>query len=199
MTRLTQLMPALYAALMLVAGCTTTPPTVYYTLAAEPVSRAKPPGEFKGYRVAIGPATVPAALDRSQIVLRLSMNQYAISDTQLWSAPLKREIPRVIADEMALLLPAAHVTHVAQSGAQNADYRVPIDVIHFESGVGQSIRLVAEWRVQNRAGESLREARSEWTEPVAGTGVSPLINAHRKALAALAREIATTLEALPQK
>ncbi len=185
--------------LVVLAGCAApAQQTRYYTLSDETATLANPAGPSARYRIAIGPATVPEVLDRLQIVLRLSPNRLVISDKQLWSSALKREIPRVIAREIAQQLPAAQVAAYQQYSGQNATYRVPIDVVRFESVEGKSITLTAEWSVLSRSGELLREARSEYTEAVESPGMVPLIVAHRKALAALSQEIALAVDALAQ-
>ena len=79
---------------------------------------------------------------------------------------------------------------------QDADYRVSIDVLRFDSAPGFSATLEAVWSVRSSAGARLREARSVFVEPVILPGVDPLVHAHGKALAALAREIAEAVAAL---
>lgn len=185
------------ALLLVLAACATPVKTRYYTLSAgsSPPAAAEVSG-VPGYRVAIGPVTVPDALDRQQIVLRVAPNRYAILDAERWTEPLKSEIPRVLAEEVGKRLPAARVAAQLQYGGQGADYRVLIDVLRFESVPGESITLEAAWSVQNRAGERLREAHSIFVEQVKAPGVAPLVNAHVKALDALGREIAEALDFL---
>ena len=141
---------------------------------------------------------MPEALDRPQIVLRVAPNRHAISDAEHWSEPLKREIPRVIAEEVGQWLSSARVAaHMQQSG-QGADFRVLIDVLRFESVPGESITLDAAWSVRSRAGARLREARSVFVERVHAPGVAPLVAAHQEALAALGRKIAEAVDTLAQ-
>lgn len=189
---------AIAVALLALAACATPLKTRYYTLfglAQAPVAAASAAAQ---YRVAIGPVSVPEALDRLQVVLRVAPNRYAISDSERWSEPLKREIPRVLAQEVGRRLPAAHVAANFQYGGQDADYRVWMDLLRFESAPGESITLEAAWSLRNRAGERLREGRFVLVEGVDAAGISPLVAAHGKALSALAREIAATVAALAQ-
>jgi len=187
---------ALIVTLVTLAACAAPAKPRYYTLSSESTALAKAAGEVSEYRVAVGPVSVPEALDRPQIVLRVAPNRYAISDPEHWSEPLKSAIPRVIADEIGQRLPAARVAAHRQHGGQAADYRVLIDVLRFESVPGESITLEAAWSVLSRGGERLREARSVFVEPVDAPGVAPLVAAHGKALAVLSREIADVVDAL---
>ncbi len=188
----------LIASLIALAACATPAQTRYYTLSAASPPSATAASAAAEYRVAIGPVKVPEALDRIQIVLRVAPDRYAISDTDGWLTPLKREIPRVIAQEVGQRLPAAQVAAHVQYGGQEADYRVLIDVLRFESAPGESATLEAAWSVRGRAGERLREARSVFVEAVNAPGVAPLVAAHERALAALGREIAAAVQPLAQ-
>jgi uncharacterized lipoprotein YmbA len=161
-----------------------------------PALLAKTASKIPEYRVAIGPATIPEALDRQQIVLSIAPNRYVISDNERWSEPLKREIPRVIAEAVGQRLPRAQVAAHVQYGGQGADYQVLIDVIRFESVPGKSITLEASWSIRNRAGERLSEARSVFIEQVNVPGIFPLLTAHTKALEKLGQEIAASLDSL---
>lgn len=187
-----RLWPLLMVSLLVLAACAAPAKTRYYLLSggSAPASESEAPA----YRVAIGPVTVPEALDRQQIVLHVAPDRYVITDGELWAEPLKRDIPRVIADDVGQHLPAARVAAYFQLEGQGADYRVFIDVLRFESAPGQSSTLDVAWSVRNRAGERLHEAHSVFVEAVAAPGIEPLIAAHAKALDAFGREIAVALD-----
>lgn len=186
---------ALIALLALPVGCTTLAQTRYYSLAGGsppsglPVSNNGTPD----YRVAIGPVNVPESLDRLQIVLRVAPNRYQIADTERWTEPLKRGIPRVIAEEVGQQLRNARVASDQQHNGRDADYRVLIDVLRFESAPGESATLEALWTVRSRSGDRLWEARSILIEQVETTGIAPLVAAHGRALARFSSEIADVL------
>jgi len=189
---------ALTVSSLALVACTTPAQTHYYSLSLELPPPANTARAARDYRVAIGPVTLPEALDRSQIVLRVAPNRYAIADAERWSEPLRLEIPRVIAEEVGQGLPAARVASYMQDGGQGADYRVLIDVLRFESVPGVSVTLEAAWSVRNRAGARVREAHFRLVEKVGVSGVAPLVAAHAKGLAALAQEIAAALVTLAQ-
>jgi len=190
---------ALAVSLLALSACATPVNTRYYTLSAGAPPPAKVAGVAPEYSVAIGRVTVPEALDRQQMVLRVAPNRYAIADAERWATPLKREIPEVIAQEVGQRLPAAQVAAYLQHGGQDADYRVLIDVLRFEAAPGVSVTLEAAWTVRRRTGAPLHEARSVFVERVTASGVAPLVSAHAKALAALALEIAEAVKALAKQ
>lgn len=185
----------LLAALLLMA-CTTPLKTRYYTLSAVMPQRAQVQAAIPQYRVAIGPASVPEAIDRPQIVLSIAPNRYSISDAERWSEPLKNELPHLIARHVGHHLTAASVSAYTQHSGQDADYRVLIDITRFESVPGTSATLEATWSVRDRTGKRLRETRSIFVESVHAPGVATLVAAHGKAVAALGNEIAQAIGAL---
>lgn len=178
------------------AGCATPAKPRYYTLSGDIAPASNTASISPEFRVAIGPVTLPEALDRPQIVLRIAPNRYAISDSDLWSESLKREIPRVLAQDAGQRLRAAQVAAYFQYGGQDADYRVLIDVRSFDAVPGVSATLDAAWSVRGRAGARLHEARSVLVERVNAAGIAALVSAQAKTLSALAREIAAAVNAL---
>lgn len=188
----------LLISLFVLVGCATPGKprfhTLSYHLAAPAGSQSA--AAVAAYRVAIGPATVPEAIDRPQMVLDVAPGRHAILDGENWSAPLKREIPRVLAEVVGRKLAEARVAAYSQHGGQDADFKVLIDVQRFESIPGTSVSVEALWSVHNRDGKRLREVRSVVVERVSAPGIAPLVEAHSKALAALGGEIAEAVAVL---
>jgi uncharacterized lipoprotein YmbA len=171
-------------------GCGSSPKSAFYTLSAGTApmqASATPP-----LSVAIGPVTVPHMVDRPQIVLRASMNQITISEFARWSAPLKDEIPRVIADNLTERLRGAYVSTYPQAGSADADYLVTIDVRRFDSALGDAATVEVLWTVRPPKGE-VKAGRSVAREPTRGTDYDALVSAHGRALAAVSNDIADAI------
>ena len=93
---------SLLAVLMLTA-CSTTPPTHFYVLEALPhTARAN----SQALAIGIGPITLPALLDRKQMVTRLHDNRVQLAEFHQWAEPLKDTLPRVIVKNLAELQPS---------------------------------------------------------------------------------------------
>jgi len=177
---------------LLLAGCGTTPPVSYYTLPSDPAPQsATSPRE---YSVAVGPVTVPDAVDRPQLVLRTSATRVEVVELARWAAPLKHEIPRVVAQHLARLLPGAATATSAERAMNAPDYRVVIDIQRFDSAPNESAAIEAAWTVRGAGGVS-RSGRSVATETSAA-GHAALVEAHGRALAAISRDIAAAITAL---
>lgn len=184
----------LAASALLVAalsGCANTPKTSFYTLSVVPAPAEAAPVPV-AYRVAVGPVTVPDVVDRPQLVVRVAANQVTLLDQHHWAEPLRSEIPRVIAADLAGLLGGAQVSGYGRGGG-DADYRVRVDIHDFDSVPGEGVRLDALWSVQ-RGAES-RLGRSA-IRVASGPGYDALVAAHGTALARMSRDIAGIIEAM---
>jgi hypothetical protein len=173
----------------LVAGCASSPKTNFYTLSSGnplgPVSAAP-------YRIAIGMVTVPDAVDRPQIVTRIGSNQLNINDFSRWAEPLKLEIPRVIAANLARELTDALISTYPQNPIPDADCRLQLDVQRFDSILDEGATIEILWTVRPAKGDA-KSGRSTAHEAAGAAGYDALVSAHSRALASVSHEIALAL------
>ena len=174
------------------AACGTSPPIRYFTLASEPVASSAAPT----LSIAVGPVTVPELVDRPHFVMRSGASSVDIVETARWAAPLKSEIPRVIADHLARMLDARAWSSVQRASSQ-PDYRVLIDIQRFEMSSQDGAVIQALWTVRQHGGAAPVSGRSLVTES-AGAGYEAYADAHSRALAAVSRDIAAAIQALPR-
>lgn len=175
------------------AGCSSAPPIRYYTLSADAPHVASA-AAVPAYSVAVGPVTLPEAVDRPQLVVRVAANRVAVVDGQRWAEPLQGELAQVITANLARELPGARFATWRQNAALNPDYRVLIDVRRFESTLGGEALVDALWTVRPRQGNA-RTGHAVVREPVQGRSYDALVAAHSRALAALSHDIAQSVRA----
>lgn len=178
------------------AGCASTRSTQFYTLSP---SAAKPATQKAGYAVSVGPVSMPAVVDRAQMVLQTEPNQVYIAEFDRWAAPLKEEIARIIAINLASMLGASPSTVFPSAAATDASYRVVIDILRFESALNQAATLDARWTVTSRPAGRSRSGHAAIVEPTDGGGYAGLAAAHSRALEQLSGEIAEAIKALEDK
>jgi uncharacterized lipoprotein YmbA len=181
----------LFALVVAGAGCAS-PRSNFYTLD----SLAKPVTTGADYSVAVGPVSVPAAVDRPQIVVRLAPNQVAIDEFHRWASPLPDAIARVVAGNLAAMLGTPRVTVFSQSTAAGARYRVLIDVLVFDSAPGEAATLDAVWTVRSTKDGASRSGRTKGIEPVQDREYATLAAAHSRALGRLSGDLAEAIRAL---
>lgn len=179
-------------AAFLLAACAGTSPTPrFYTLNA--VVPAGERGEAN-YTVAVGAVTVPALVDRPQMVLRVSENRVEISQFQRWAEPLRDELGRVVAENLSRELGRARVT-AYPAAPDRPDFRVQIDVLVFDSRPGEAAILEAVWSVRGRRDGDVRSGRTTAREAV-GEGFDALVAAHSQAVARLSADIGGAIRGL---
>jgi len=185
---------SLSAVACLLAGCASTPPSHFYTLSSE----TGPAGPPSATAVVVGPVTVPAEVDRPQIVVTVAPNRVRLEEFHRWASPLDDEIARTIVADLVVMLGTPNVTTLARGGDPTADYRVAVEVQRFTSQPGTAAQLDAAWTVRRLKDGKSQSGRTTVQEPVGQPGYDAIAAAHSRAVARLAQDIAAatrTLEA----
>ena len=181
------------AAFAALSGCAGTPPENFYTLSPVAVTAAAVPGPFANAAIVVEPAALPDLVDRPQFVLRTGNSKVAILEQQRWAEPLKVQIARTVAANLARLLGGARVSANPPAGAPIADYRVTLEVQQFESGPGDAVRMEVVWTVRGSTPASSRSGRATVRETVSGEGFEALVAAYNRALGRISDAIAAAL------
>jgi hypothetical protein len=178
----------------LLAGCSSSPKPSFYNLSTEGPSAAAVDAKAP-YSVAVGPLTLPAMLDRPQMVVRVDANRVEIDEFHRWAGPLQQDIVRVIAENMAQALAVSRVLSSTQSGAGESDYRVAVDIQRFDTTPGKGVAIEAAWTVR-RSASGAKSGHVLVEEPAGAEGYDALVAAHSRALGRISREIAQDVQAL---
>jgi uncharacterized lipoprotein YmbA len=194
MTMLEPRTALLLALALAAAGCGSSPKRNFYTLQAPPAPGTRTVVSEPGQpAVVVGPVTVPDTVDRSQIVVRTSDNRLDISDLNRWAEPLRLEIARVLAANLSRDLGGIQVSLQGQeTAAREPDVRVAVDVLRFESVLGEAAIVEAAWVVLRNGAPPVR-GRSSSRESIQGQGYEALAAAHSKAIAKIGRDIAAVI------
>jgi len=176
------------------AGCRGSPPERFYTLAS-----TAPPGQSQfgvSYSVVVGPVSLPAIVDRPQIVGYQGANQVTLAEQSRWAEPLSSAVPRVIAGNLANLLAGASVQAVSQSAPLDPDFRVMLDVQRFEPVLGREATIDVLWTVRSAKGDATKTGHSLVREPAAGGDYGAIVAAVDRSLAAVSGDIAAAIRGM---
>ncbi len=177
------------AILCAVAACGMSPTARFYTLDAVAVPDGAPAAS---YSIAVGPVTVPAAVDRAQLVVQTAPNRVDFDEFNRWAAPLDDGIAAAVAQDLGTLLGTPNVVAGAYPPI-NPAYRVRIDVQRFESTPGREVLVDAAWVVYGAKSKSTRSGRTAAREPVSGGELDGIAAAHSRALATVSADIAKAI------
>jgi len=179
-------------ALVVSAGCGSSP-TRFYALSALSQGTGRAGGIARsGPALGIGPVSVPERLNRPEIVTWVNDNMLHLAEFDLWAAPLQDSVTRVLAENLSVLLPTERVAIFPWPSDTPVEYEVRVEVARFEGTLGRDCSLIARWSVLRRADKQTRAGRSRYTES-AGDNYTTLVAAQSRLVAALSRDIATTL------
>jgi uncharacterized lipoprotein YmbA len=178
----------------LLAGCASTPPRFHSLLpgAAAETRAASAAATSIGWELL--PVTIPAQVDRPQLVVRTADDTIVILEQERWIAPLAEEMHGALAERLAQRFGPAHPTPGDRANSK-PPARISVDVQRFDSAPGRYARLYAEWTVSMGAASPLLVCRFE-SEQAVGAELAELPAGHRRAVAALADAIAATLTAI---
>ena len=169
----------------LASGCAS-PASHFYTLSAG----AAPAATSSNLSVVVGPVSVPAVVDRPQIVVTTGPNQVRPEEFNRWAAPLQNSIARVVAENLVAMLGTPRVILSSQTLGADADYRVAIEVQRFESAPGEAATLDAVWTVIRAKDGRSQTGRTTVREVTSDKSNDALAAAHSRALARLSGDIA---------
>ncbi|MGA7780108.1 MAG: PqiC family protein [Paraburkholderia sp.] len=192
MTRTLWVVPVVLSVVLLDA-CGSSPTASFYTL--NPDAALVPMVPTKPVHVVVSPVTIPGLVDRPQFVTRVGNNQVALDEFARWGEPLKGNIARAIAGDLATLLGSDRVS-VFDTGQDAADtWRVRVDVMRFDAVPGEAVTIEALWSVVPPGKSIPVVGKSLVRQQMDGHGNDALVSAGDRALGAVSREIAAAIQA----
>ncbi|MEQ1527898.1 MAG: PqiC family protein [Methylococcales bacterium] len=132
---------------LLLPGCAATPTPQFYLLEALSKPAASTISSSQQRIIGLGPVSIPAVLERKQIVSRAIDNSVQIAELQQWAAPLKPTITEVVSQNIGRLLPNYIVRTYPWNAYGDVQYRVLLDIIRFDTNVGKTAHLDATWAI----------------------------------------------------
>lgn len=190
--------PAL-AGLVLLSGCVLKRSKSAEVFVLEPVAAqgAAAPQEVPLAVVGVLRVTVPGWIDRPQIVTRAAGSQIVTDEFARWGEPIARGVQRVVAENLAALMPQHRVVRAPFRSGEALQWRVDVALSELARQADGSVRLEALYTVLGKGGEVLLQRRASHTAMPAAVGARGAATGASEALAALSRDIAEALLKLP--
>jgi uncharacterized protein len=193
----------LSVSLLLLAGCSfrRREVTRLYVLTSLPGVGTAAAGTAAEHNVAIGvgPVELPQYLNRPQIVTRESQNELRLAQFDLWAEPLQNNFSRVLVENLSILLAPDRFAVYPWSRSIPVRYRVAVEVTRFYGEAGGDTSLVARWNIIGQDGKDVRVSKnSSFNESAGAQDYEATVSAMSRTLAALSRDIAAAVRALPR-
>jgi len=187
--------------LIILNGCAgSSKPSEFYLLRSLPASQGSGlnASENSSPSVLVGPVTLPAYLNRNQIVTLAGDHKMVLNEFTRWAEPLQDNFSRVLVENLSLLLKTPRVYSFERRGSTRSDFKIVIDVTRFDSTAGGDAYLTAFWSVIGREGSVLMQRKSIFQAPVPSMGASGVVEAQNRTLTEFSREIAAAIQSLPR-
>ncbi len=189
----------IFIVLILLDGCAGSKPANFYMLRS--IQNQGPEAGAvvteQGLSIGVGPLKIPEYLDRPQMATRTTQNGLQFAEFDKWAEPLEKNLTRVLADNLATLLPSDRVSAYPWPDSIPVEYQVTVEVIHLEKMTDAKVILDASWNILgNGADKLLVMKRSKLTVPVQSTGFEAIASAQSRAVEDLSREIALAIRSL---
>ena len=181
---------------MILLGCGSSNPTHFYVLTPSPSSEALGLASLaaRGPSIGLGPVSLPAYLDRPQIVSRASRTKLHMGDFDQWAAPLKDSVASVLAENVSMFVPTDHIAVYPWPRSTPIDYQIEVDITRFDATMGGGeVLLLARWRIVGKDGKELVNKKSRLKQQVASSDYDATVTAMSRALEELSREMVGAL------
>ena len=192
------LLVTLAVSTLVMSGCSTGPPTRLYVLTSLSHAAVPPATGGREISIGVGPVELPQYVNRPQIVTGQQSSELQSAASAQWAEPLQDGFTRVLAENLSFLLATDRVA-IFPWKTFVPEYQVVVEVTHFLGQTGAEVSLVALWSILNKDGrEALVSKKSSFRESTGSSEYEALAAAMSRTVAALSRDIATALLALPQ-
>jgi uncharacterized lipoprotein YmbA len=150
--------------------------------------------------IGIGPLTIPALLERRQIVTRKDNNSIEMAEFHQWAAPLKDNILTVLSKDIAAQQTNAIVRAYPWSAYGEVEYRIIIDISRFDSQLSKSANLEASWAIMEEVNHTIiSNGETKITQPLTDANYENVVLALDKLLSEFAQQLSVQLHQLLQK
>jgi uncharacterized protein len=190
--------PAALAMMLALAGCTILAPqkdqTRFFVLT--PVRDGPAPGMTAASRaltIGLGPITIPAYLNRPEVVTRVSASELRVSDNNRWGERLDTNVARVLASDLADELGTPEIVRYPWRIHMPMDYAVSVAFQRFERTAGDRVVIQAIWTIRNGKDEKIVQTGSTTVNQPSGPDDASASQALSRGLAQVSRDIARAI------
>jgi len=170
----------LFIAVTFLTACST--PDQYYRMESPAVPDVKATGLATG----IGPVSIPAYIDRPELVFESTTGQLQVPEGHRWSGPVKDEITRVLTTGVQIRKPQSPVLAYPWPPGTELARHIPVSITELTARSGSGVTLTATWEIGST------QRRTTIRQDIEGDGYSAITAAQSAAIDQLAHRIAAS-------
>jgi len=183
---------------LLLSGCMRdSKPVQFYMLNADSgvADTTRVPVSTHGQVIGLGPIRIPEYLNRPQMIVAITDNQYRLSEDHRWAERLDQNISLALFKALPRQLGTDRVVRYPWPQRQAIDYQVGIDILEFNVDASGQSQLVAQWFIKRKDKPAI-DKRSVYQFPASTTDHEVMVKAQSQCLTKLGLEISETLRQL---
>lgn len=192
LAKMALLLVMLLSLCLCLAGCGSSPPTQFITLAPGFAAKDHALQAADTQEVfQVGKITLPSQLDRLALVRRLDPNRLDVQVQIQWAGPLDVLVRQALSANLARLLPKGAVVPPGSSLPDGVHGSIiPVNIQQFSAGPDSQVALKAYWSIVDSATKKTeKRGTAHILVPVKSQGGGAVAAAMSKALDQLAHEI----------
>jgi uncharacterized protein len=166
-------------------------PDHFYSLSTLPGTVPAPAASYATHVILA--VSLPALVDRRQMVLGTSRDQVAILEHERWAAPLSELAATTLARDIEQRRADVLVGDRGFDRAGVPPVRVRVDIVQMSARKGGNATLEAHWRIVDPAAQSDQVGGESFEAPIAGEDYAAVASAFSTALGALADRLVAKL------
>jgi len=172
-------------------------PVQFYMLDADSgvADTVRVPAASQGPVIGLGPIRIPDYLNRPQMIVAVSDNQYRLFEDHRWAERLDQNISLALFKALPRQLGTDRIVRFPWSQRQVVDYQVGIDILEFNVDASGQSRLIAQWFIKREELPTI-DKRSVYQSPASTTDHAVMVKAQSQCLTKLGQEISKTLRQL---
>jgi uncharacterized lipoprotein YmbA len=178
----------------LLPACLSTPSTNFYVLESLNEPTTSIAEAAKKRLIGVGPISMPALLERKQIVTRMPDNSVQIAEFHQWASPLKDNVTQVLTHNLTNLQANDIIRAYPWIAYGAVDYRILVDIIRFDTTPKQTVNLEANWAIMDEKTHTLlNSGRSKIAHPLDDPSYPGTVKALNKILSEFSQELSLAL------
>ncbi|MGR8932976.1 MAG: PqiC family protein [Gammaproteobacteria bacterium] len=188
-------LPSLAFISVLLSGCFGgNPPMQFYMLNAGNVATAATRSlpDARKTVIGVGPVRIPEYLDRPQMVIGVTENQYRLDDQHRWAEHLDDNISRVLLQSLSLQLDGVQVVSFPWSTLQSPILQVKLEILDLMRDASGQSRLSAQWTLKDE-NKTLSSKHFDCSFPVPKDDYEAFVRTQSECLNRLSTEMAVTI------
>jgi uncharacterized lipoprotein YmbA len=181
------------------AGCSSSPSFRFYRL-NEIAPNSQFVDEYHGTGalpppVRLDPVSLPAELDRPQLVVHEGDNRVRIAHDDRWIAPLDEQVRRVLSDDLVARLSSSRIADPNEPATSDPRRVLSVAIARFDANETCAVTLHASWTLHGGQGNVSGSERIEI--PAVAACPAGLPAGMSQALGALADKLASVIMGTP--